>query len=174
MSSSQAPRETQLRKVLLFGCSYISPGIAASAASFSGYPFFEGGPLTEAKFIMVLSPLQMQKQKYHYEKRRVAQELLHTLKDPAVVVMADWLKIRGSLRKWMKVYCVLKPGMLLLYKSAKTHKVWLPFLLSVAAPVHSRFHFSMATGLEQSYYHRANLSNDHPRKVMSSAVEKDM
>ncbi|XP_045121269.1 oxysterol-binding protein-related protein 8-like isoform X16 [Portunus trituberculatus] len=60
-----------------------------------------------------------QRKKYRREKKRVARELLSTLKDPAVVVLADWLKIRGSLKGWTKLWCVLKPGMLLLYKSAK-------------------------------------------------------
>ncbi|XP_042209421.1 oxysterol-binding protein-related protein 8-like isoform X1 [Homarus americanus] len=60
-----------------------------------------------------------QRRKYRREKKRVARELLSTLKDPAVVVLADWLKVRGSLKGWTKLWCVLKPGMLLLYKSAK-------------------------------------------------------
>ncbi|KAF2363303.1 Pleckstrin domain [Trinorchestia longiramus] len=60
-----------------------------------------------------------QRRKYRHEKKRVAQELLSTLKDPSVVVLAEWLKIRGSLKGWTKLWCVLKPGMLLLYKSAK-------------------------------------------------------
>ncbi|CAL4059523.1 unnamed protein product, partial [Meganyctiphanes norvegica] len=60
-----------------------------------------------------------QRKKYRHEKKRVARELLSTLKDPAVVVLADWLKIRGSLKGWTKLWCVLKPGMLLLYKSTK-------------------------------------------------------
>ncbi|XP_066967246.1 oxysterol-binding protein-related protein 8 isoform X23 [Macrobrachium rosenbergii] len=60
-----------------------------------------------------------QRKKYRKEKKRVARELLSTLKDPAVVVLADWLKVRGTLKGWTKLWCVLKPGMLLLYKSAK-------------------------------------------------------
>nr|XP_045622637.1 oxysterol-binding protein-related protein 8-like isoform X5 [Procambarus clarkii]XP_045622638.1 oxysterol-binding protein-related protein 8-like isoform X5 [Procambarus clarkii] len=60
-----------------------------------------------------------QRRKYRREKKRVARELLSTLKDPAVVVLADWLKVRGSLKGWTKLWCVLKPGMLLLYKNAK-------------------------------------------------------
>ncbi|XP_068228302.1 oxysterol-binding protein-related protein 8 isoform X3 [Palaemon carinicauda] len=60
-----------------------------------------------------------QRKKYRKEKKRVARELLSTLKDPAVVVLADWLKVRGTLKSWTKLWCVLKPGMLLLYKSAK-------------------------------------------------------
>uniref|UniRef100_A0A2P2I3H7 Oxysterol-binding protein n=1 Tax=Hirondellea gigas TaxID=1518452 RepID=A0A2P2I3H7_9CRUS len=60
-----------------------------------------------------------QRRKYRREKKRVARELLSTLKDPSVVVLADWLKVRGTLKGWTKLWCVLKPGMLLLYKSAK-------------------------------------------------------
>ena len=63
--------------------------------------------------------LKVEKQKYRSEKKRVARELLSTLKDPSVVIMADWLKVRGSLRSWTRLWCVLKPGLLLLYKSSK-------------------------------------------------------
>ena len=61
----------------------------------------------------------MEKQKYRSEKKRAARELLSTLKDPSVVVMADWLKVRGTLKSWTRLWCVLKPGLLLLYKSHK-------------------------------------------------------
>ena len=67
--------------------------------------------------------LQLQKQNYRTEKKRVAAELLATLQDPTVVVMADWLKVRGTLRQWTRLFCVLKPGLLLLYKNPKTDKV---------------------------------------------------
>lgn len=72
---------------------------------------------------MELYPFQLDKVNYRKEKKRVAEELMQTLKDPTVVVMADWLKIRGTLRKWSRLYCVLKPGILLIYKGPKTHKV---------------------------------------------------
>lgn len=73
-----------------------------------------------------------QRKKYRREKKRVARELLSTLKDPAVVVLADWLKVRGSLKGWTKLWCVLKPGMLLLYKSAKVKVFTMPDILSVS------------------------------------------
>ncbi|XP_017768264.1 PREDICTED: oxysterol-binding protein-related protein 8 isoform X2 [Nicrophorus vespilloides] len=60
-----------------------------------------------------------QRKNYRKEKKRVTNELLNSLKDPSVVVLADWLKVRGTLKSWTKLWCVLKPGMLLLYKSAK-------------------------------------------------------
>ncbi|VDN20593.1 unnamed protein product [Gongylonema pulchrum] len=45
--------------------------------------------------------------------------------------MADWLKIRGTLRKWNRYYCVLKPGLLLIYKSNKIdkHGYWIGTVL---------------------------------------------
>ena len=62
---------------------------------------------------------QVQKKHYRKEKKRAAKELLSTLKDPSVIVMADWLKVRGTLKGWTKLWCVLKPGLLVLYKSHK-------------------------------------------------------
>lgn len=60
-----------------------------------------------------------QRKSYRMEKKRVAEELLSSLKDPTVVVMSDWLKVRGTLKSWTKLWCILKPGLLLLYKSPK-------------------------------------------------------
>lgn len=60
-----------------------------------------------------------QRKNYRMEKKRVADELLNSLKDPTVVVMSDWLKVRGTLKSWTKLWCILKPGLLLLYKSPK-------------------------------------------------------
>ncbi|KAL1374565.1 hypothetical protein pipiens_001650 [Culex pipiens pipiens] len=61
-----------------------------------------------------------QRKNYRREKKRVASELLNSLQDPAVIVLADWLKIRGTLKSWTKLWCVLKPGLLFIYKSPKT------------------------------------------------------
>ncbi|KAJ8252590.1 hypothetical protein COCON_G00219020 [Conger conger] len=33
--------------------------------------------------------------------------------------MSNWLKIRGTLKGWTKLWCVLKPGVLLIYKTPK-------------------------------------------------------
>lgn len=59
---------------------------------------------------------------YLKQKKRAAEEILSVLNDPTVLVMADWLKVRGTLKGWTKVFCELKPGLLLLYKSNKTYK----------------------------------------------------
>jgi hypothetical protein len=65
----------------------------------------------------------MQKKEYQHEKKRVAKELVMALQDPTVVMMADWIKVRGTLRKWTRFYCVIKPGLFIIYKSPKTNKV---------------------------------------------------
>uniref|UniRef100_A0A8C9WZN4 Oxysterol-binding protein n=1 Tax=Sander lucioperca TaxID=283035 RepID=A0A8C9WZN4_SANLU len=63
--------------------------------------------------------LKVQKQNYRQEKKRAAKELFSALKDPSVVIMSNWLKIRGSLKSWTKLWCALKPGVLLIYKTPK-------------------------------------------------------
>uniref|UniRef100_A0A8D0L5Q4 Oxysterol-binding protein n=1 Tax=Sphenodon punctatus TaxID=8508 RepID=A0A8D0L5Q4_SPHPU len=63
--------------------------------------------------------LKVQKKNYREEKKRATKELLSTITDPSVIVMADWLKIRGTLKSWTKLWCVLKPGVLLIYKTPK-------------------------------------------------------
>lgn len=70
---------------------------------------------------------QMQKKNYRSQKKQVARELLTTLSDPSVIILADWLKIRGSLKSWTKLWCVLKPGLLILYKSEKQKVIELYF-----------------------------------------------
>ncbi|ESO91605.1 hypothetical protein LOTGIDRAFT_217357 [Lottia gigantea] len=63
--------------------------------------------------------LKVQKKNYRSQKKQAAKELLITLKDPSVIVLADWLKIRGTLKSWTKLWCVLKPGLIVLYRSDK-------------------------------------------------------
>nr|XP_022335054.1 oxysterol-binding protein-related protein 8-like isoform X4 [Crassostrea virginica] len=63
--------------------------------------------------------LKVQKKNYRSQKKQAAKELQSTLSDSSVVVLADWLKVRGTLKSWTKLWCVLKPGLLVLYKSEK-------------------------------------------------------
>merc|ERR1719348_2949232 len=60
-----------------------------------------------------------QRKNYRKEKKRVEKELLSTFQDETIIVLADWLKVRGSLKSWTRLWCVLKPGLLLLYKTQK-------------------------------------------------------
>uniref|UniRef100_A0A452SVC6 Oxysterol-binding protein n=1 Tax=Ursus americanus TaxID=9643 RepID=A0A452SVC6_URSAM len=63
--------------------------------------------------------LKAQKENYRQEKKRATRQLFSALTDPSVVIMADSLKIRGTLKSWTKLWCVLKPGVLLIYKTPK-------------------------------------------------------
>lgn len=60
-----------------------------------------------------------QKENYLTEKKRITNDMLTVMREDSIIVLADWLKIRGSLKNWVKVYVVLKPGIMLLYKSDK-------------------------------------------------------
>eukprot|EP00057_Strongylocentrotus_purpuratus_P012544 XP_011667018.1 PREDICTED: oxysterol-binding protein-related protein 8 isoform X4 [Strongylocentrotus purpuratus] len=72
--------------------------------------------------------LKAQKKNYRREKKRVTKELLSALKDPSIIVMADYMKVRGSWKGWTKLWCVLKPGLLVIYKSPK-HGQWVGTIL---------------------------------------------
>ncbi|XP_059080332.1 oxysterol-binding protein-related protein 8-like isoform X4 [Tigriopus californicus] len=61
-----------------------------------------------------------QKKNYVKAKKRVAQEVLSSFQDHSTIVVADWLKVRGTLKGWTKLWCVLKPGLLFIYRSQKT------------------------------------------------------
>ncbi|XP_037292256.1 oxysterol-binding protein-related protein 8 isoform X2 [Manduca sexta] len=100
-----------------------------------------------------------QRQHYRREKKRVASALLHSIEDPSVVVLADWLKVRGSLKSWTKLWCVLKPGLLLLYKSPKAKSShWVGTVLLTSCQVIERpskkdgFCFKLYHPLEQSIW----------------------
>ncbi|XP_015591922.1 oxysterol-binding protein-related protein 8 isoform X2 [Cephus cinctus] len=100
-----------------------------------------------------------QRKNYRMEKKRVANELLSSLKDPTVVVMSDWLKVRGTLKSWTKLWCILKPGLLLLYKSPKIKSNhWVGTILLNTCQVIERpskkdgFCFKLFHPLEQSIW----------------------
>ncbi|CAH0731130.1 unnamed protein product, partial [Brenthis ino] len=100
-----------------------------------------------------------QRQNYRKEKKRAASALLHSIEDPSVVVLADWLKVRGSLKSWTKLWCVLKPGLLLLYKSPKAKRShWVGTVLLTSCQVIERpskkdgFCFKLYHPLEQSIW----------------------
>ncbi|CAN7998995.1 unnamed protein product [Ixodes hexagonus] len=101
-----------------------------------------------------------QRKHYRCEKKRVAMELSSTLTDPSIIVLADWLKVRGSLKGWTKLWCVLKPGLLLLYKSPKITKSsqWVGTVLLNACELIERpskkdgFCFKIFHPLEQSIW----------------------
>ncbi|XP_034664900.1 oxysterol-binding protein-related protein 8 isoform X4 [Drosophila subobscura] len=100
-----------------------------------------------------------QRKNYRKEKKRVASELMNSLQDPAVIVLADWLKVRGTLKSWTKLWCVLKPGLLLIYKSQKTKSShWVGTVMLTSCQVIERpskkdgFCFKLFHPLEQSIW----------------------
>lgn len=68
------------------------------------------------------------KESYRQEQKRRIKELASALKDPSVIILSSWLKVRGTLKGWQKFWCVVKPGMLLIYKSSK-HGQWVGTVL---------------------------------------------
>ncbi|XP_037099430.1 oxysterol-binding protein-related protein 8 isoform X3 [Syngnathus acus] len=110
-----------------------------------------GGKLTKKE------SLKVQKKNYREEKKRATKELLSTITDPSVIVMADWLKIRGTLKSWTKLWCVLKPGVLLIYKTHKNGQ-WVGTVLLNACELIERpskkdgFCFKLFHPLEQSIW----------------------
>ncbi|TMS05112.1 Oxysterol-binding protein-related protein 5 [Larimichthys crocea] len=101
--------------------------------------------------------LKVQKQNYRQEKKRAAKELFSALKDPSVVIMSNWLKIRGSLKSWTKLWCALKPGVLLIYKTPKSDH-WVGTILLSACKLIERpskkdgFCFKLYHPLEKSIW----------------------
>ncbi|XP_015675168.1 oxysterol-binding protein-related protein 8 [Protobothrops mucrosquamatus] len=101
--------------------------------------------------------LKVQKKNYREEKKRATKELLSTITDPSDIVMADWLKIRGTLKSWTKLWCVLKPGVLLIYKTPKNGQ-WVGTVLLNACELIERpskkdgFCFKLFHPLEQSIW----------------------
>uniref|UniRef100_A0AAR2J2T4 Oxysterol-binding protein n=1 Tax=Pygocentrus nattereri TaxID=42514 RepID=A0AAR2J2T4_PYGNA len=79
-------------------------------------PFLQSDHICSITISFEIS-FQVQKKNYRQEKKRAAKELFSALKDPSVVIMSNWLKIRGTLKSWTKLWCALKPGVLLIYKT---------------------------------------------------------
>lgn len=112
-----------------------------------------------------------QRKSYRKEKKRVASELLNSLQDPAVIVLADWLKVRGTLKSWTKLWCILKPGLLLLYKTSKVKSSnWVGTVILTSCQVIERpskkdgFCFKLFNPLDQSIWTRG------PEKETMGAV----
>ena len=101
----------------------------------------------------------MKKQSYQSAKKRITSELASVLKDPSVVIVSDWLKVRGTLRDWTKLWAILKPGLMLLYRNPPS-KVCSSDL-SIIFFLESRFFLlrhRMVSGSERSFSHHVKVS----------------
>ena len=109
--------------------------------------FFQGGRTTR---LDRKESYKAQRRSYAKEKKRVERELLSTFKDQSIIVLADWLKVRGTLKGWTKLWCILKPGLLLLYRSPKAKVTFIDLLLST----------TLHTATQWAKYHSKNLSSN--------------
>nr|CAD7599417.1 unnamed protein product [Timema genevievae] len=171
-SEEKKPRRTSLQVQLTkqpssesLNFSPTSPGVASwmdNNSRMSDYPSpdkLQPGPEMTSDKLTRKESYKAQRKNYCREKKRVANELLSSLKDPSVVVMADWLKVRGTLKSWTKLWCILKPGLLLLYKSPKVKSNhWVGTVLLNTCQVIERpskkdgFCFKLFHPLEQSIW----------------------
>jgi hypothetical protein len=80
---------------------------------------------------------KQKKESYRREVKKVHKDAKGTLADPAVTILAGWLKIRGTLKNWFKLWCVVKPGLVLIYKNDKQDQ-WIGTLMLSACEVIER------------------------------------
>ena len=66
------------------------------------------------------STYKKQKENYLTEKKRITNDMLTIMRDETIIVLADWLKIRGSLKNWIKLYVILKVWCLYYRKIAQS------------------------------------------------------
>lgn len=99
----------------------------------------------------------MKKQSYQSAKKRITSELANVLKDSSVVIVSDWLKVRGTLRDWTKLWAILKPGLMLLYRNPPS-KVCEHFIHEILLFLTFFFVCRMEFGLVLLYYHHVKVS----------------
>ncbi|GFN86705.1 oxysterol-binding protein [Plakobranchus ocellatus] len=83
---------------------------------------FQGGdrsPLPAGSKLSKRESLKEKKKSYRTQKKEVTREVMNSASDKSIVLMADWLKVRGTLKGWTKLWCVCRPAMLVIYKSEK-------------------------------------------------------
>ncbi|XP_078488779.1 oxysterol-binding protein-related protein 8 [Ciona intestinalis] len=101
--------------------------------------------------------LKLQKQTYKVEKKKAENEFQMTVNDSAVILLSDWLKVRSTLKNWSRMWCVLKPGVLVLYKNSK-EKTWVGTVVLTSSEIIERpskkdgFCFKIYNALNQTIW----------------------
>jgi hypothetical protein len=110
---------------------------------------------------------KMKKQSYQSAKKRITSELANVLKDSSVVIVSDWLKVRGTLRDWTKLWAILKPGLMLLYRNPPSKNgVWVGTIVLSSCEVIQRpskkpgFCFKIWHPLEKSIWAQKGPNNE--------------
>ncbi|RUS74197.1 hypothetical protein EGW08_018045, partial [Elysia chlorotica] len=83
------------------------------------YKAGDRSPLPPGSKLSKRESLKEKKKSYRSAKKEVAREVMNSASDKSIVLMADWLKVRGTLKGWTKLWCVCRPAMLVIYKSEK-------------------------------------------------------
>ncbi|UJR10071.1 hypothetical protein I4U23_014293 [Adineta vaga] len=110
---------------------------------------------------------KLQKQSYENAKKRITSELDYILRDPSIVIVSDWLKVRGTLRDWTKLWAILKPGYLLLYRNPiSMNGVWVGTVVLSSCEVIQRpskksgFCFKIWHPIEKSIWTQKGPNNE--------------
>jgi len=118
------PRETTLKESEAGDPSSrrLSSSLEASISTSQSTPasLSAGGGDDKSKLAPKVS-FKARKQTYKIQKKKVAKELSTAIKDKSVTILSSWLKIRGTLKSWAKYWCVVKPEVIIVYKSDKHH-----------------------------------------------------
>ncbi|XP_047135738.1 oxysterol-binding protein-related protein 8 isoform X1 [Hydra vulgaris] len=63
--------------------------------------------------------IKVRKQTYKIKKKNVVKEFSSALRDKSCTILSSSIKIRGTLKSWAKYWCVVKPELVIIYKSTK-------------------------------------------------------
>lgn len=89
--------------------------LPTAATSPSPHPSDDRSKLTNKESFKV------RKRTYKKEKKKKEKEFSSAIKDKSVTIVSSWLKIRGTLKSWSKYWCVVKPEVIIVYKSDSQH-----------------------------------------------------
>uniref|UniRef100_H2ZFX9 Oxysterol-binding protein n=1 Tax=Ciona savignyi TaxID=51511 RepID=H2ZFX9_CIOSA len=101
--------------------------------------------------------LKLQKQSYKVEKKKAENEFQTTVNDTSVILLSDWLKVRSTLKNWSRMWCVLKPGVLIIFKNSK-EKTWVGTVVLASSEIIERpskkdgFCFKIYNALNQTIW----------------------
>lgn len=98
---------------------------------------------------------RIQKQSYQNVKKRFTNEVDQLLKDSSIVIVSDWLKVRGTFRDWTKLWAVLKPGLIVFYRNSIS-MVCLELLFCLLFVID--FLSRIPVGLAHSFFHLVKVN----------------
>ena len=76
---------------------------------------------TNSSFVIETPSFKSKRKDYHKQKKKVISDLFSTIED-INDVKSGWLKVRVSLKRWTKLWFIVKPGFLLAFSSEDLSK----------------------------------------------------